>query len=355
MINREILAAFVIGSLLAGAIAGCELGFRADATNAPAPATTPATAPNLAAPSKETSSQQIEDGGTGTFKAIAAIDGTLPTHTVFRPKDLAPFGEKTKLPILAWGNGACANSPSGHQNFLNEIASHGYIVVAIGPLQPGGARGAGGGGGATSSAQLIQAIDWAIAQNANKESQYFGKIDTTRLAIAGMSCGGLQALHASADPRVTASLICNSGIYNTNLGTAAPPPPASAPAGGAPAPARASRGRAGSPGTPDINKDHLAKLHGPILYILGGPTDIAYENGMDDYRRIEKLPAAAANMDVGHGGTYSRPHGGEFSPVAVAWLNWHLKGNQESAKMFTGATPEILKNPQWKFEKKNIP
>ena len=78
------------------------------------------------------------------------------------------------------------------------------------------------------------------------------------------------------------------------------------------------------------------KLHSPVLFLLGGPSDIAYANGSDDFRRIEKLPAFMANMDVGHGGTYGRPHGGEFGKVAVTWFDWQLKGDQEAAKMFTG-------------------
>ena len=55
-----------------------------------------------------------------------ATDSTLATHTIFRPKDLSVFGEKNKLPIIVWGNGACANSPWEHVNFLSEVASHGF-------------------------------------------------------------------------------------------------------------------------------------------------------------------------------------------------------------------------------------
>jgi hypothetical protein len=43
------------------------------------------------------------------------------------------------------------------------------------------------------------------------------------------------------------------------------------------------------PGMPSPRKDQLAKLHTPILYILGGEKDIAYNNGMDDFRRVNNL------------------------------------------------------------------
>src|SRR5690625_154404 len=50
-------------------------------------------------------SRTIEDGGTGDYKAIMISDKTLPTHTIFRPKDLSVFGRDEKLPVIAWGNG----------------------------------------------------------------------------------------------------------------------------------------------------------------------------------------------------------------------------------------------------------
>ena len=51
---------------------------------------------------------------------------------MFRPQDISAFGKKEKLPVIAWGNGACFNSPFEHVNFLSEVASHGFLVIAIG-------------------------------------------------------------------------------------------------------------------------------------------------------------------------------------------------------------------------------
>ena len=86
----------------------------------------------------ESGERTVEDGGAGPYKAIAVSNSSISTHTIYRPKDLSAFGDKEKLPILAWGNGGCANSNAGHQNYLSEIASHGYLIVAIGPMQAGG-------------------------------------------------------------------------------------------------------------------------------------------------------------------------------------------------------------------------
>jgi len=277
--------------------------------------------------STETASRIVEDGGTGPYKALMVSDSTLATHTIFRPEDLSRFGKKEKLPIVAWGNGACADSPWEHVNFLSEVASHGFLVVAIGPMPAEGQQGAAGG--TTKSSLMTEAINWAIAQNSDRTSRYYRKLDTSKIAVAGMSCGGLQTLEVAPDPRVTTAMICNSGVLGS---------PGS-----------------GMPGMPALTKDHLEKLHTPVIYILGGERDIAYNNGMDDFRRINHLPIFAANLNVGHGGTYGKPHGGQFAIVATAWLQWQLKGDQEAAKMFVGDPCGLANMEGWKVEKKNIP
>jgi hypothetical protein len=60
-----------------------------------------------------------------------------------------------------------------------------------------------------------------------------------------------------------------------------------------------------------------------------------------------------ANMDVGHGGTYGQPHGGEFAKVATAWFMWQMKGDKEASKMFLGADCGLCTDPKWKLESKN--
>ena len=74
----------------------------------------------------------LEDGGTGPYKAVMYEVEGFAEHTIFAPKDLSAFNAKKPLPVLVWGNGGCANSPRGHEKFLNEIASYGYIVLATG-------------------------------------------------------------------------------------------------------------------------------------------------------------------------------------------------------------------------------
>lgn len=279
----------------------------------------------LQSSAQQAASRVVENGGTGKYSALMLTEPSLPTHTVFRPKDLSPFGSKEKLPIIAWGNGACANSPWEHVNFLNEVASHGFIVIAIGPIP---AESGERTRSSSKSSQLLDAIDWAIAQNKDQSSPYFGKLDVNNIAVSGMSCGGLQTLEVAADPRIKTIGVFNSGVIGTPGG--------------------------GMPGMPAITKEQLKKIHTPTLYLLGGPSDIAYNNGMDDFQQINHVPVFVANMDVGHGGTYAKPYGGEYAKVATAWYKWHLKGDKEAGKLFTGDKPGLASTAGWTVDRKNI-
>ncbi|WP_111672094.1 alpha/beta hydrolase-fold protein [Algoriphagus litoralis] len=266
-------------------------------------------------------SQIIENGGTGAHPATMTSAASLPGHTLFQPQDLSKFGTNSKLPIIAWGNGACFDSPWEHVNFLNEIASHGFLVIAIGTMpKQTDVR--------SKSQKLLDAMDWAIAQNSDPKSPYFQKIDIKNIAVSGMSCGGLQTLEVAGDPRITTVGVFNSGVLGNPGG--------------------------GMPGMPQVTKAQLNNIKVPTLYLLGGKSDIAYSNGMDDYERINHVPIFVGNLDVGHGGTYGQPYGGEFARVATAWYKWQLQGDQEAGKLFKGKTPGLSLNEGWTVAKKNM-
>ena len=234
---------------------------------------------------------------------------SLPHHVVYRPKDLAGLG-RTKLGVVAWGNGGCSDDGASSRFHLLEIASHGYLVIASGrilsgpgapPREPRPATPQGQlPPPRTQVSELTDAVDWALAENTRTGSPYFGRIDAAQIAYSGWSCGGVQALQVAKDPRVKTLVIHNSGVLNNGPTTMT--------------------------GT-SVGKEVLQTLHTPVIYIEGGPTDIAYENGMDDFKRITNVPAAIANLPVGHGGTFNEPNGGAAASVAVSWLNWQLRGD----------------------------
>jgi dienelactone hydrolase len=291
--------------------------------------------------------------GTGPYKAIMEVDPLLPDHTVYRPDNMSAIGS-TKLPIIAWGNGACSADGNSFRFFLTEIASHGYLAIASGPIGPDRAqfppeipanRGTVPDGEnapakpavppritstpRTTTAQLIEAIDWAVAENGREGSRYYGKLDTAAIAVAGMSCGGVQAIEASDDPRIKTTIVANSGLM---------PEPTTMSGSGKPVP-----------------KESLDLMHAPVLYMSGDESDIAYVNANDDFEKINHIPVFRAyQKGIGHGGTYHDPNGGTFGRVALSWLDWQLKGDKEAAKMFQGVECGLCTDPDWVVDKKKI-
>jgi len=92
----------------------------------------------------------------GPYKVVMEADHSLPNHTVYRPEQIGRV--KGKMPVLAFGNGGCANAGNAFKEYLSEIASYGLLVVANGPINdaplppgrpaaprpPGEGRGAAG-------------------------------------------------------------------------------------------------------------------------------------------------------------------------------------------------------------------
>jgi hypothetical protein len=272
--------------------------------------------------------------GTGPFAPIKEIDPGLPDQVVYRPADLAGLGDQ-RLGLYIFGNGGCSNDGASARLHLLNVASHGYLAIA-----PGGIYNGPGKTEAplrpeegienyapTHSTQLRAAIDWALAESKRSGSRYYGRIDPDAIAISGFSCGGVQALTIAGDPRVKTVVIMNSGLFvegETRMGAMVE------------------------------TKDRVKDLHTPTLYVLGGPTDIAYENGMDDYKKINHVPVAVANIDKGHGGTYWEPNGGAAAAVVVDWLDWQLRGSAGAKRTFVGANCGLCTDSAWEYMSKGL-
>lgn len=271
--------------------------------------------------------------GTGPYLAIKRVDKWFPDHVLYRPADIGALrGEK--LPIVLWGNGGCINDGASGRHHLLEIASHGYIAIAPGPIMSGPGSPPeelrpkmGAPGSSTTWQQVDAGLDLAAKANNDPKSPYYQRLDLTKVAVAGHSCGGLQALNVALnDQRIKTLMLHNSGLI---IG---------APGGGI----------AGG-----VTKDSLEKIRIPTIYILGGPKDIAYANGMDDFKRINNALIMVANIDTGHQATFADTNGGVVAQVSVDWLNWQLKGDKRASQRFVGAKCGLCTDREWTVESKN--
>ena len=266
-------------------------------------------------------------GGTGSYPALVEVDERLQSHVIYRPGDLASLDGK-KLGVVIWGNGACTDDGTSARLELEEIASHGYIVVAPGRILSGpGAQKVAPRPMSTNATSMIWGLDWLLAQNKIKESRYFGLIDENAIAVAGHSCGGILSLQLSGDPRIKTVLVHYSGIF----------------------PNRVER--------PQLITDKAwlqQRLHTPVIYFIGNETDVAHDVALDDFTRINHVPVFLGEQDVGHQGTFQSPNGGSTAQVAVSWLEWQLRGDPVAAERFVGPDCGLCREPNWKILKKGL-
>ena len=262
--------------------------------------------------------KSIDNGGSGTYKAEAREEATFKDAVIYKPIDLKTAAKDWQLPILVWANGGCNDTSLPHERMLNEVASQGYVVIALGSMQE---RIDDRPLKKSPNEQMVQAMDWITKEASRKGSEYYGVVDLKKIAVAGQSCGGAQALIASSDPRVKTTVMVNSGMGDMKMsGTC---------------------------------RESLSALHAPILYMPGGEGDVAYGNAMKDYEHIGHVFTAFANhLTAGHGGDFDQPYGGSFARMLTAWLNWQLKGDADCGDIFL--KNKLDRFPEWTMRSKDV-
>ncbi len=181
---------------------------------------------------------------------------------------------------------------------LTRMASQGFVVVGI--------RESSGG------AELMSAaIDWLEAQNRNSSSPMYDRLILDRVGVFGHSMGGLSSeATIRADSRVTTALLDNSG---------------------------------------DFGHAALVTVKAPVGIIYG-------ENGQErpnaegDYNNSGNKGPCWLGMMAG-GGHGSGPWDG--AAANVAWMRWHIGGENSRKDAFIGANGDYNNRGIWKTKFKN--
>jgi hypothetical protein len=109
-------------------------------------------------------------------------------------------------------------------------------------------------------------------------------------------------------------------------------------------------------GTGDANRESLKRIRVPAAWISGDEKDIAWKNANDDFALMNTVPVMRAwQVGTGHSEVYREPKGGSYTPVAVAWLDWQLKGSKSGAAMFTGPECGLCRDSRWVIRWKGLP
>ena len=250
------------------------------------------------------------------YPGIMIDASTLPGFSVFYPTNLKEMVAKQgRLPVYIHGNGACTHYSGDYQPMFVEMVKNGYVVISVGAVD----------GDITVSDMddnLLDAVDWVCRQSSTSGSDFYQMIDRFKIDVGGHSCGGAQAISVSYDPRVSTTMVLNAGMGNIEMAHA--------------------------------NANSLKQYHKPVIYLIGGPKDIAYSNANIDFESINHVPVVSVNFPVGNAGTYKQPEGGVLGKVALMWLDWQLKGKKEASRFFLDAGWRKKNFPECDFKSKGL-
>ena len=231
------------------------------------------------------------------------------------PKRLS---DTKKHAVVLWGPGG-GTEPGAYGGIIRRLASHGFVVIATSESPDGTGRGK-------------PALDWLENKNNTPGDPLYQKLDMTKVGCSGHSMGGLQSEQMLInDDRVITAVMNNSGAFNHAELTKVSP-----------------------------NKTVA------IVYGEGG---MERPNAEGDYNNNNvKAPACLIKMTGGQGsecqqgecgwGHGSGPWGG--MAATVAWMRWHLGGEDFRKADFVGSTGKYIdgaiigQRGKWKGQCKNF-
>ncbi|WP_218133980.1 cellulose binding domain-containing protein [Lentzea fradiae] len=238
-------------------------------------------------------------------------------YTVFRPANPQEVG--VSMPVLVFGNGACAHTDNSEvTRALTFIASKGVVVV-----NTGSANGSPNGvpSGSPIPSLLTDAISWAEREQNRSGAPLSQRLDLTKVAAAGHSCGGIEALIAAQDRRVSAVVSLDSGLF--------------------------------ADGSFGYSRAELARLHSPVLFMAGGPSDVAYDNTRANYDLVTVPAVQAMHPQAGHVGFITGSQMTDGMTTVVQFLDMVLNGNQTARSYILDPSGLASKYP-WTVSKKNF-
>jgi hypothetical protein len=229
-------------------------------------------------------------------------------YTVYRPADLDAVG--FALPIFSWLGGGCtAIITSGNEEVFTTLAAAGYLVVAYGSPDPAHFADPEGG-----SDEQRAAIDWALAQDRDVQSPLFRRLDQTRVAVGGMSCGALESIGtASSDRRVDSVFAVSGG-----------------------------------------DTDAVQRVTAPIAMVAGGPADIEAAGTTATYEKAISPAFLANHLFADHFAMtpLAPPISDDLTALTTNWLELTFF-DDDTAREFILGTPCGICGPTWRAQSKN--
>lgn len=245
--------------------------------------------------------------------------GPSSSYTTIAPSELAM--SELKHPILIWGPGAGA-TPEIYKSLLDHIASHGFVIVSYNSTPQGPELNAG--------------IDWIISESMRDGSPFFGKVDTTKIAMGGQSAGSLATFNAAKDERLTTTVHINGGTFDGNVMNLIRP--AFYICGDDPSVTGGDGTWESDLARPNCDRDFMGTTV-PVWYgvVIGSSHTTVIDNPLDE------MPAATSDIKKAYLG------------ATVAWLRWQLAGDQQLKASFVGPScGYCTQKDKWLVQQKGL-
>ena len=256
---------------------------------------------------------------TATATVTNALGAAI--YDLFYPGDYAAVGFQS--PIVTWGNGT-GGTPAEYSVFLLHLASYGFTVIASTRPDTG------------SGNEIDAAARYLAAQDSVPGSVFYGHLNVTEVAAAGLSQGATGAVRATTN---------DPALIKTVLTFSEPNPIWSAPNPDCP--------------TAAVCTAHPAALTRPVFFIsthgfwdsiIASPaTQKAFFLSTSVHAALGIILTSdgkpADHTSIENPALGGNPGG--FLGYATAWLEYQLRGNATAAGAFTGAHPELVSNTNW--------
>ena len=133
----------------------------------------------------------------GPFEvATGSRAGPAKNANLVYPRDLGKGG--LKHPIVIFDNGAGQTGTSIYTSITQHLASHGFAVYHAYESTDDGK-------------EILEGLDWMIAENARAGGMFFDKLDVSKTAAMGHSRGSIATFAVAADPRLTTTIHLSGG------------------------------------------------------------------------------------------------------------------------------------------------
>lgn len=249
-------------------------------------------------------------------------------YGVWYPSEMKDTEKTYPLVVMANGTGITA---SKYKEVFKHLASWGFIVI--------GNEDENSRSGASSTASL----DFMLTLNTDKNSEFYGKIDTENIGIGGHSQGGVGAINAVSKQK-------NGGTYKA-IFTASTT-----------SPYWGQDNIFGSEWRYDLSKITIPcfMIAGTGAADAGTAEDISTTQGQgicplwamqENYQSLPNSITKVMARKIGkdHGDMLRHADG-----YMTAWFMWQLQDDEKAAKAFIGENPELLNNSLYQDQKISI-